>query len=291
MRATIILLAALTTVLTGSVQARTELYVSPGGSDAAEGTADAPLASLTGARDRLREMRASEQVDGHVHVILHGGTYVLAEPFELGPEDSGTRQSVVTYRAAQGERVVISGGSEITGWQRAADGSWSADVNGDWAFRQLFIRHEGDDWWQRRYRPHLGPFVIAGLTDSPAREGQPHRQSQIDFVYHPGDIEQWPNLGDVEVVALHDWSASRLRIADIDTERSVVTFTERPVYRIGHWWEGGRNPYYIENVGEALDQPGQWYHDRAEGTLTYLPLPGEELGSLELVASRLETLV
>ena len=94
-----------------------------------------------------------------------------------------------------------------------------------------------------------------------------HRQSQRDFIFKPGDIDpKWANIGDVEVVALHDWSSSRLRIESIDAEKHVVRFTGWPVYRIGHWYRHGRNPYYVENVKEAFGKPGEWYLDRPSGS-------------------------
>ncbi|MHC4179345.1 MAG: right-handed parallel beta-helix repeat-containing protein, partial [Planctomycetota bacterium] len=107
----------------------------------------------------------------------------------------------------------------------------------------------------------------------------------------PGDVRPWQNLDDVEIVALHDWSASRLRIAELDLKGRVVKFTAYPVYRIGHWFKDGRNPYFAENVREAFGRPGQWYLDRPAGTLTYRPLPGEQMGQLTVVAPRTDVLV
>ena len=71
----------------------------------------------------------------------------------------------------------------------------------------------------------------------------------------------------------------------------LVTFTGYPVYRIGHWYEGGRNPYYVENVKQAFGEPGRFYLDRPTGTLTYTPLPGETLESCDVIAPRLTQLV
>ena len=44
-------------------------------------------------------------------------------------------------------------------------------------------------------------------------------------------------------------------------------------------------------MAEALSDPGEWYLDRPSGRLTYLPLPGEDLTSVEIVAPRLESLL
>ena len=50
-------------------------------------------------------------------------------------------------------------------------------------------------------------------------------------------------------------------------------------------------PYWVENVFEALDTAGQWYLDRPQGRLYYLPLPGEDMPSAEIIAPRLTQVV
>ena len=180
---------------------------------------------------------------------------------------------------------------------RDADGQrvWTATLpevqQGHWYFRQLFVGPATERSFSRRYRPHLGMKATAGLTYSPARKTMAHRASQKDFVFFKGDIQAWENLSDVEVVVLHLWSTSRLLIHRLDLEKAVVEFTGFPLFRVGHWWSGGRNPYYVENVKEALHQAGQWYLDRKSGELRYLPLPGESLENTRLVAPILVRLV
>ncbi|MEA3247476.1 MAG: right-handed parallel beta-helix repeat-containing protein, partial [Gemmatimonadota bacterium] len=163
---------------------------------------------------------------------------------------------------------------------------------GEWYFRQLFVGPSEQGPFERRYRPTEGPFVIAGLTDAPEHDStMAHRRSQDQFRFNPGDIRRFERIEDVEVVALHSWSSSRLRIREVDLQERIVRFTGHPVYRIGHWYRGGRNPYFVENVREAFGQPGEWYLDRPTGTLSYTPLPGEDPSELTFVAPRVRQLV
>ena len=274
-------------------------YVAPNGDDAGPGTQARPFATLARARDAVRALKHEREgkLPKPVVVYLRGGRYVLDAPVEFGPQDSGTPESHVSYRSYPNEVPVLSGGVTIENWEQDEEGVFSTTLptvgEGKWTFRQLFVQRPGRDYFERRYRPSRGPFIIAGLTDSPVHKTRMrHRQSQKDFIFQPGDIDpQWANLGDVEVVALHDWSASRLRIANIDAERRVVEFTGWPVYRIGHWYAKGRNPYYVENVREAFGKPGEWYLDRPTGLLSYRPLPDEDLGKLTVVAPRVEQLI
>ena len=103
-------------------------------------------------------------------------------------------------------------------------------------------------------------FVIAGLTDAPYKYDGPinHRNPQDEFFFRKGDISLFENLGDVELVAMHDWSSGRLHIREVDLDENIVRFASYPHYRIGHWYEGGNNPYLLENLKEDLGKPGQW---------------------------------
>ena len=117
-----------------------ELFVAPNGSDDAPGTAQQPFATLARARDAVRAKIAAG-LDADLTVRMGGGTYRLDAPLVLGPEDSpGPHQ--VTYAAAPGEKVVISGGRVVAGWKRAENGCWTAEVpevrQGKWWFRQLW---------------------------------------------------------------------------------------------------------------------------------------------------------
>ena len=49
--------------------------------------------------------------------------------------------------------------------------------------------------------------------------------------------------------------------------------------------------YWVEKTLEALDAPGEWYLDRTEGKLLYLPWPGEDIEQSGVIASDLAQLV
>jgi len=281
------------------------LYVATGGNDAWSGKlekanaakTDGPLQTLQAAQSKVRQLRLASPNEP-IHVILRGGTYYLSETLVFGMEDSGTAAAPVTWQAYRGETVLLSGGRPITGLSETKlDGrrAWHATLPavkaGEWSFRQLFAQKQGEGFFTRRFRPMKGMLAVAGLTYSPQRKTIAHRAAQQDFIFFPGDLQPWPNLPEVEVVALHSWSASRLKIKDLDPQGNVVTFTSVPTFRIGSWYKNEQNPYYVENVREELKQPGQWYLDRPTGMLTYLPLPDEKLGNTTLVAPRLEKLV
>lgn len=291
--------------------AKIDIFVAPNGSDAWTGRlaranaarTDGPLQTLQAARDKARQWRLSKPEES-IHIVLRGGIYYLPETLVLGPEDSGTAQAPVIWQAYPGETVYISGGRPIVGLKETTIlvpqtgqkvRAWQAIVPavkaGELYFRQLFVQRRGERFYTRRFRPHKGMYVVAGLTYSPQRKSMAHRAAQQDFIFFPGDLQPWQHLEDVEIVALHSWSASRLKIKEIDWQKHIVTFTSVPTFRIGHWYKDERNPYYVENIREELQTPGYWYLERPTGLLTYLPFPEEKLAETTLVAPALERLI
>src|SRR5205085_1893139 len=82
-----------------------EIYVSPSGQDGASGTRAAPLQTLPAAQRVARKFLGRERVT----ILLRGGVYYLADAIVFTAGDSGTRENPVTYTAAPGEDVVLSG--------------------------------------------------------------------------------------------------------------------------------------------------------------------------------------
>lgn len=265
----------------------TRFHVSTSGLDGGPGTAERPFATPARARDAIREAR-SRGDPGPFVVELAGGLHELSAPLVLSAEDSGTAEAPVTWRSQPGGRAVLSGGRVLSGFVETREGGlrrWILELpevrTGAWNFRQLFVSSAGRPF-ERRHRPQVGMYRVAGLTYSPKRVTTlAHRAAQADFVFSPGDIRPWRNLSEVEVVILHLWASSRMRIQKIDTASGVVTLTGMPTFAVNH---GGLNPYYVENVAEELRRPGQWYLDRPAGLLTYLPLDGEMLADTRVVA-------
>ncbi|MDD4789067.1 MAG: hypothetical protein PHO07_18015, partial [Pirellulales bacterium] len=89
----------LITLLTVSLaSAEVTLYVAPDGKDGGPGTRQAPLASLAGARDRVRQVKR-EKPGEPITVLFSAGSYAMTGPVEFSAEDSGTSEAQVVYRA------------------------------------------------------------------------------------------------------------------------------------------------------------------------------------------------
>jgi hypothetical protein len=275
------------------------LHVAPQGDDTWSGRmatanrarTDGPLASLHGARDRIRQWRSATHGSlGPVSVRVHQGVYRLAAPFVLEPQDSGTPEGPVTYEAASPAHPIFSGGRALTGWRR--EGPWWETTvpevkAGRWYFHQMWVNGE------RRTRarsPNTGYHRIARLIPGPPSPNAPP-VARDQFGFHPGDLQPWARLGDVNVILLHSWETSIHPVQSIDIVSNLVHFTAplKEWWTIGYWEKAQR--YHVENALELLDQPGEWYLNRDSGRLSYWPLPGERLESTEIIAPRLTELV
>ncbi|MBI2194236.1 MAG: right-handed parallel beta-helix repeat-containing protein [Planctomycetes bacterium] len=257
---------------------------------------DGPLATPAGARNRIRAFKAVpdyrnfswefQGLSGPITIWLRGGRYALKEPLSFGPEDSAP----VTYAAYPGEKPVLDGGERITGWrvtQHNGRTCWVADLpdvaDGRWSFRQLFVDGE------RRPRPRLpreGVFYMEDVPGLklPAAWGS---SKQRAFVAAPGDFGAWRNISDVEVVALHWWIEERFPVVSYDAHTRRVELGRRGYAPLSDDTGKRYARYYVENMFEALDQPGQWYLDRPAGKLYYLPFAGESPETTEVYAPRL----
>ena len=264
-------------------QAQTKLFVAPNGSDANPGTLAKPFATLEKARDTLRELRtANPKLEATIS--LRGGSYFLTQPFVLLPEDSGQGVTPIVIQAYGNEIPVISGGQPI---RMTKDGRyWKAKVPDGWNFTRLYVNG------QPRVRPRLpkqGYYFVRGELEPTAA----NKDKGFDrFTFAPGDFKaNWDNLGDVEMLGMQIWSMARLRVSSVDDKANIVNFTGPTASKAAYQKlpVGGR--YLIENVKEALTEPGEFYLDRKTSELTYIPMPGEDIASAEVIVPRLDRLV
>ena len=239
----------------------TTLYVAANGNDGWSGTVpepnaagdDGPLASLTGARDAVRRLRAAGAISGPVRVSVRGGVYYQPEPLVLTIEDSGSADAPISFEAYKSERPIISGGRRIKGWRQEGE-FWVADVpevrDGTWDFSALWVN---DRRCEPARTPNEGYFYTAGKAPAikKADTGEEVSRAKTAFQFAEGDIQAWDNLEDAIVVVFHSWATSLQRIASIEEENHIVNFTGPARWDFMRWRPKQR--YYVANIFEALD--------------------------------------
>jgi hypothetical protein len=277
------LFAALS-ILPVAASAAVEIHLSPAGNDANPGTAALPVKTPQAAQARVRPLiRAG--LSEPVEVIFAAGNYVMAAPLELRPEDSGTATFPITWKAASGAEVVLNGGRQITSkWTKTGKGVWHTDLTGiglgsdQWNFRQLFVN--GGRATRARF-PNVteaNPFLYATgggfdhviIKPSLIKAGWGKAaDAQINIVPQSRFFNQWNTVTKV------DPETGRIDIADSERHRLIDK---------GSW-------FWIEGVVEELDEPGEWFLDPETGRLFYMPQPGVDPNTLEIVAPYLNRIV
>ncbi len=218
-------------------------------------------------------------------VEFEGGTYRLSEPLALDARDGGDANRRVTWRAAAGASVVISGAAPDLPWRAEPDGTWSTPWRGS-LVRQLFV--EGRRCHRARW-PREGWLRLE--TEGPDR--------RTSFRFSAGDLAPWEqlppaSLAGSELLFLHDWSMSRIDVARIDEQDRWLTATDRIGGHLPFFFLTNFEPhprYALENVAPGWREPGDWWHDVDGGMLRYRPLEGERLAAARPEAPALLHLV
>jgi parallel beta-helix repeat protein len=235
------------------------------------------LATVSAALKAGRDWRAAKPGEA-VTIELAGGRYELAEPVRFTPADSG-----ITLRAGRGQIPVLSGGRRLVGWRRAAQRAdlWTQTIpavrDGQWYFHQLFVDGQRA---QRARTPNTGFLRTAGKLGE---------TSPITLPFQAGDLKpEWAQLPDARLIMLMKWTDLQLPIHAIDPALRVATLPGGPR---PYWMDEPDARYWVENVPEALDAPGEWYLDRKSGVLSYLAPSGVDPNQALVVAPRLREVV
>jgi hypothetical protein len=250
------------------------LHVSPAGSDDNPGTAERPFSSVAKARDAVRDLNHDMKDD--IIVTVHGGTYPVSETIVFDYRDGGTNGHSIIYRAASGEAPIISGGRRIRGWERADGGErWRAKCAIP-NFRQLWVGG-------RR-----APRASGAPPDGIALHGDD------GYTVPSAGMASWRNPTDIELCYAVVWAHTRCKVSRIVAEgdHAVITMLQ-PWFAMARAKEGVHVelPSSIENALELLDEPGEWYLDRAEGAVYYMPRSGEDMSAVEVIAPAVEKLI
>lgn len=268
----------------------TDLYVSPRGQDAGPGTAERPFATLERVRDAVRALKARGPLTAAVHVHVAAGSYALSRPVEFTPADSGTPAAPIHYEAQAGTEPVFNGGRTISGWQPAENGLWKANIPdvaaGRWYFEQLWVNGQRAT---RARTPNQFFFFVQDVREEVLKRGhgrKPERARQT-VCLRPADFQaslarvRPGELSDVNFLIYHNWDNTRRFLVSVDAARATFLTAGEGMKPWNAW---KRNTYFIlENFRAALDAPGEWFLSR-QGTLYYLPRPGEDLRRATVVA-------
>ncbi len=175
------------------------IFVSPSGNDNLSGTIDAPLATLSAAKEKAKNF------DGKVTVYFREGTYTIENTVNFDADD----KSDVVYKAYRNEKVIFTSGSPYTGFDECTVNgvrAFKKDIGKGADFNILF--NEQTTLSRTRY-PESGYFYVNDVSDDDIQPGDDKNDQ-----YHTGFLGMYidnsnffdfKNMEDVEIKLLHFW--------------------------------------------------------------------------------------
>jgi Fibronectin type III domain len=258
----------------------TALYVSPSGNDKNSGTSARPLRTLAHAQSVVRSLNGS--MKSNITVYLKSGIYHLSRPLQFGPQDSGSNGHTVIWAGAPGASATISGATRISGWKlnNRVKNIWSAHVPAGLNTRQIYVNG------MRAVLPAGPPPAVLKKTSSGYRASS-------------SAMAGWRNAGEIDFVYTAQAGLMVEPICPVASVKGKSIRMAQPCWnnsnRRGHNNLVGygtlQNPSYIENAYELLSAPGQFYLDRSNHTMYYIPRAGQNMPTADVEAPRLQTLV
>lgn len=301
--------ALLLTLCCAAQEAALVVYVSPDGNDAWSGAinapnadkTDGPVATLERARDVLRDIRPRARLKaGPIEVRVLPGNYARTATFALGAQDGGSEASPVVYTAHGGGPAMLNGGRALPAPAPLAPATAHRLASGDARSHVVQIDLKAADITDYGTLKRIG----FGLAGSPAplevfADGQPltlARWPNDDwakiaavpagpdggkFTYDGDRPNGWKFHDDIWVHGYWtwDWADSCEKVASIDLDtKEIATLPPHGVYG---YKQGAR--YYVINVLEELDRPGEYYVDRPAGMLYVWPPKPDAALSVSLI--------
>jgi hypothetical protein len=275
--------------------AQIEFHVAPTGRDSNPGTQARPFATLERARDAVRSARAGE-AEGVFRIVLSGGVHRINRTVVFDLRDSAGGNGVTEIVAAPRQHPILSGAAPLPGrWKRVprsfahlpeqAQGRvWVADVPPDWPqFRTLF---QGETMLRRaRSRG------FRQLKEPPAGYHEVDRQ----HLYLPAEaLRSVVDFSGAEmvVVPVYPWVVNILPMTGVDRASGLVRTAVPATYPLAPpgFASFPEGTVWIENVLEALDEPGEWVLDSRARKLYLWPRDANQPGN-DVVAPLLTELI
>ena len=253
---------------------RNEIYVAIEGSDNGSGSLTDPFATIPRAVEAMRMLRESGQNKPGI-IYLRDGRHQLNETLVLGVEDGRSvlkpqqapsepgagdaeSEAFLTFAAYPGEHPAVSAGIPVKGWELA-----SADLPGlpDIASGKVWVADipDGLDRFYTLYDSN-------GRLNRARNKGFfPSKKGDKRNIYFPeGALKNWDNLADVEINIRPSraWVINMLPLASVDEANGLARTGVSATYDMGKlqgWVHNAAGAsVWVENILEALDEPGEW---------------------------------
>jgi Right handed beta helix region/Protein of unknown function (DUF1565) len=245
------------TVLANALTQRTQtLYVSPSGNDSAAGTQAAPLRTVQRCIDLARA--------GTV-CVLRAGTYRETVQFA----NDGSAQAPIRLTAMAGEKAVISGADEVSGWAVHAGSIYKTTVTlpvdgyADEGFTANQVFAAGSMLTEARW-PNSGTDLMRPTLQGGSINLDNGDAFNVRIV--SSNMPNIPGGWDGATVWTNDWYVSRTGTVTGGSAGNLSARMSTGYFRSSYW-------YYLTGKLALLDAEREWHYDGATKQL-YVWAPG-----------------
>jgi len=270
----------------------TVIFVSPNGDDANDGSENFPLKTLEAARKMVQEYNSG---DNEIRVLFEAGVYDY-ESVDFGANDSGFENAHIDYVANGAE---FRGTKEIPASQfkKVTNASVLAKLKGNAIDKVLYadlsqygLTVEDVDFFNAhsagetaseigiyvdskrqmlaRY-PNAGYMYIDEIINGGGQKRYGTGEGEVaEFYQYDSNLKCWKTAENAYAVGYFgaEYFSEWAKIDAIDGSLSTVKFADWTQYGVkkGYKW-------YITNLIEELDIPGEWYIDKEAMIIYYFP--------------------
>lgn len=280
------------------------LYVSLSGNDENPGSVDAPLKTLNGAKEKLREIRGEDTSKG-AEIIFREGTYVIDSTVNFEELDSGSEDAEVVIRSEEGEEVNFKGSMEI-------DETMGVPVSDEKIRERLYpdvrdkiieidllsqgfpyqvektdkVRYSYQLFGENSYKEYLNLYLNG--VEQPLAEWPNGDDSYVSYVeaiekgdsqggavggsfrYAEDNPDRWKNVENAWTAGYlsKDFRFERNSISYVDPVNNIIKLATASAGGVG---SAESRRWKAFNILEEIDVPGEWYVDRSTMKLYYYP--------------------
>ncbi len=201
-------------------------------------------------------------------------------------------------RAAAGAVVTLTGGRRLSGWTTLSDTNLGARLPeaARSAVRVAPLPVDAAEvtprGMQLPVKPVENELFIDGEPMTVARwpntdwaetgvitNGDPASTAPASFAFDKAQLQKWSAAKDAWVHGywFHDWAEELLSVSKIDAEAGTIALGKRHGYGFKE-----KKRFFIQNLPEELDQPGEYWIDRAGKRIVFWPRQASDLDRAEL---------
>jgi len=272
------------------------------GAEEGKGTEKSPYGDILDAIAKAKELGIS----GAEHITLKfgSGDYYLTETLTLNGEEFGGAS--LEMICEDEEQAIIGAWLPVTDFAETEVNdvkAWVADMptlNGETVYSHQFFNGDYERLERPRY-PEEG-FLRNEFVTNENREklncadytfANGVNITNDAFYFFEGDIpENLTRIEDIQMCMFHFWNDEKLTVKNIDYENNLMEFTGASwMHLVENYDVGTGGRYYLDNVYEYLNEPGEVYNDRENGKLYYIPYYDDKIDDFKIFASTIDTLL